>query len=117
MTRRQAGAPQTAPDTNLAPERSPRTAELYAGAQFACYAEVGAIGAGADGTSCDAYAAFGEALGTGTQIVSDLGELCAPPPVHDLLTHKATVPIAHALAALTGTKQERLRNLLRRGGD
>jgi geranylgeranyl pyrophosphate synthase len=89
-----------------------RAIELYAGAQLGLYAQAGAVAAGAEPAVGEAYAAFGQALGAANQISSDLGELCSSPPIHDLVTGKLSVTIAHALSALPDQEQERLRLLL-----
>jgi geranylgeranyl diphosphate synthase type I len=91
------------------PEQAIAIAEAKSGAQFALYTEAGAILAGASADQADAYAEYGAALGTGSQLISDLADLCEGPPCGDLHNGALTLPVIHGLAGEGG---EQLRELL-----
>jgi geranylgeranyl pyrophosphate synthase len=100
---------------DLAGPASPTTehalaiAEAKSGTQFALYTRAGAMLAGATPEQAGAYAEYGSALGTGSQLMSDLADICQAPPSDDLRNGALTLPVVHALA---GEESERLTGLL-----
>ena len=84
-------------------------AEAKSGTQFALYTRAGAMLAGATPEQAGAYAEYGSALGTGSQLMSDLADICQGPPSDDLRNGALTLPVVHALA---GPDSERLTELL-----
>jgi geranylgeranyl diphosphate synthase type I len=91
------------------PDQALAIAEAKSGAQFALYTQAGAMLAGADPGQAEGYAEYGTALGTGSQLISDLADLCQGPPCGDLHNGALTLPVIHGLA---GEGSERLRELL-----
>jgi geranylgeranyl diphosphate synthase type I len=71
------------------------------GAEWALFARLGALLAGADPPVCDAYATLGRELGATTQIISDGADVAAADAGRDLATGKRTLPIVYALSTLT----------------
>jgi geranylgeranyl pyrophosphate synthase len=89
-------------------------AERKGGAEFELFAQAGARLATDDRRTVDAYGAFGQALGAGGQIASDVGDLYRRPS-RDLLNGKRTLPVVHALTRLDHRERGRLERLLESG--
>jgi geranylgeranyl pyrophosphate synthase len=89
-------------------EQALAIAEAKSGTQFALYTRAGALLAGATPVQTDAYAEYGAALGTGSQLMSDLADVCQGPPSDDLRTGALTLPLIHALGAPHGDALEEL---------
>jgi geranylgeranyl diphosphate synthase, type I len=70
------------------------------GAEWALFARLGALLAGADRAVCDAYATLGRELGATTQIISDGADVATPDESRDLATGKRTLPIVYGLSTL-----------------
>jgi geranylgeranyl pyrophosphate synthase len=86
-----------------------RIAEGKSGTQFALYARAGAMLAGAPPEAADAYSEYGSSLGTASQLMSDLADVCQAPPSDDLRNGALTLPVIHGLAS---AGRERLEPLL-----
>jgi geranylgeranyl diphosphate synthase type I len=71
------------------------------GAEWALFARVGALLAGAPAAVCDDFATFGRELGATSQVISDGVDLAAADGGRDLAAGKRTLPVVHALAALS----------------
>ena len=71
------------------------------GAEWALFARLGALLAGAEPAVCDAYATVGRELGATTQIISDGADVAALNEGRDLATGKRTLPIVYGLLTLT----------------
>ena len=83
-----------------------------AGAEWALFARLGALLAGADPTVCDTYATIGRELGATTQIISDGADVAAEDEGRDLATGKRTLPIVYGLLTLSdGDRRDLLRHL------
>jgi geranylgeranyl pyrophosphate synthase len=93
-------------------EAARSVAERKAGAEFAFFAEAGALTATDDERKITAYRDFGFNLGAAGQIASDLGDVLARTGSHDLSTGKRTLPVAHALQRLAPAERGRLERLL-----
>ncbi len=78
-------------------EQALAIAEAKSGTQFALYTRAGAMLAGATPEQAVAYAEYGSALGTGSQLMSDLADICQGPPSDDLRNGALTLPVVHAL--------------------
>jgi geranylgeranyl pyrophosphate synthase len=89
-------------------EQALAIAEAKSGIQFALYTRAGALLAGATPEQADAYAEYGAALGTGSQLMSDLADVCQGPPSDDLRNGSLTLPVIHALGAAHGDALEHL---------
>jgi geranylgeranyl pyrophosphate synthase len=94
---------------SLAPEDAVRIATAKSGTQFALYASAGAELAGAAPERRALYARYGLCLGTASQLMSDLADVCRAPPSDDLRSGALTLPVVNALA---GQGDERLEELL-----
>jgi geranylgeranyl pyrophosphate synthase len=90
------------------PEQAIAIAEAKSGAQFALYTQAGALLAGADAGEAADYAEYGAALGTCSQLISDLADLCEGPPCDDLRNGALTLPVIHGLASDRGGRLEGL---------
>lgn len=104
----------------VSPAASRAMLERKSGAEFALFAEAGAILAGAEPPVLHACAAYGLCLGTAIQILSDVRDIWHAPVSQDLLNGKRSLPVAQALAATTGRERQELLALLdaaRRSGD
>jgi geranylgeranyl pyrophosphate synthase len=86
-----------------------RIAAAKSGTQFALYASAGAELAGASPEVRAHYARYGLCLGTASQLMSDLADVCRAPPSDDLRSGALTLPVVNALAGQGG---ERLEGLL-----
>jgi geranylgeranyl pyrophosphate synthase len=86
-----------------------RIAMAKSGSQFALYASAGAELAGASPEVLDHYARYGLRLGTASQLMSDLADVCGTLPSDDLRSGALTLPVVNALACHDG---ERLEGLL-----
>ncbi len=73
------------------------------GAEWAFFAQAGALLAGAPPEVCEAYATFGREIGATSQILSDCADLAGSDGFsRDLATGKRTLPVVFALATLPG---------------
>jgi geranylgeranyl pyrophosphate synthase len=93
----------------LSTEGAVRIAAAKSGTQFALYASAGAVLAGASPEVHDHYGRYGLRLGTASQLMSDLADVCRAPPSDDLRSGALTLPVINALA---GEGRERLEGLL-----
>jgi geranylgeranyl pyrophosphate synthase len=87
-------------------------AEGKAGAEFAGFAAVGALLAGANATEVGYYRQFGAALGTACQIASDLAELWQEDNSADVANGTHTLPLVHAMTRGTSDDAALLLELL-----
>ncbi len=82
------------------------------GAEWALFARLGALLAGADPAVCDDYATFGRELGATAQIISDGADLASVDDGRDLATGKRTLPIVYGLLTLSDADCTNLRRHL-----
>lgn len=97
-------------------EPGPRTrremVERKSGTEMSVFARAGAVLADANRQEAEAYAAFGLSLGSAAQVASDVHDLFHPEGSRDLLNERITLPVAHALARLSGRDLAQFRALL-----
>lgn len=78
------------------------------GAEWALFAQMGALVAGAPPATCEAYATFGRELGTSIQLTSDSADLVVGGDARDFASGTRTLPIVHALSVYSGAARTEL---------
>jgi geranylgeranyl pyrophosphate synthase len=93
-------------------DHAKRIALAKSGTQFALYASAGAVAAGASTEVRVRYAEYGHCLGMGSQLMSDLADVCRAPDSDDLRSGALTLPVVHALTTLGDRDRQGLADVL-----
>jgi geranylgeranyl pyrophosphate synthase len=98
---------------NPTAEDAVQIATAKSGSQFALYAGAAARLAEAPPELEAHYVEYGLCLGTASQLMSDLADVCRAPESDDLRNGARTLPIVHALNTLEPPDRDRLEEALR----